>query len=84
MAAGAAEQIIDDLGCDSPVGRAEPVEDETGEGLGGNHPQLDRLGAAPKGLVGVVEYSLHHVLLAPQVDVGHLGLFLERRAQELG
>ncbi len=53
-----------------------------GEGLRLDHVELDLLGAAPEWLVLVVKDALHHVALAPEVEVRHLGLLLKDGAHQ--
>src|SRR5436190_198289 len=81
VAAGARDQGGSCV-ADVTSARAEPLGDELGERTGRDRAQLDRLRAAPKRLVFVVEDPLHDVAPAAQVDVRHLGLELEDRPQE--
>jgi hypothetical protein len=81
---GDLEDPVADHLLDPPAGVLEAPGDEVAEGLGGDRPQLELLGAAPERLVRVVEDPLHHVALAAEVEVRDLGLLLQHRAQELG
>jgi hypothetical protein len=48
-----------------------------------DHVQLDLLRASPERLVLVAEDLAHHVPFAAEIDVSHVGLFLEDRPHEL-
>ena len=76
------QQRIEGVGLDRPGGRAEALDDVAPEGLGRDDAQLDGLGAAPERLVLVAEEPAHHVALAAEVHVRHLGLGLEDGAHQ--
>ncbi len=82
VAAGDLEQLPDSRLLDVTPGSPEPACNEGREGAWLDRPQLDRLRTAPERLVGVAEDLRHDVALAAEVDVRHLGLLLEDRAQE--
>jgi hypothetical protein len=77
VAPGDFQGPVQALGVDLARGLLELALDEAAKQLGLDDAQLQVLGAAPEGLVGVVEDPLHHVALAAQIDVGHIRLSLE-------
>src|SRR4051812_11994534 len=83
VAAGDVHDGVDHGRVGLAVRRREALGDERAEQRGRDDAELELLGAAPEGLVGIVEDPLHHVAPAAEVEVRDVGLLLKDRAQKL-
>src|SRR4051794_25153830 len=83
VAFGVVEHAGDGLRGERLAGGVETVDEKGREGGRPDRAQLDRLRAAPKRFVLVVEQSLHDVPPAAEVDVGDLRLLLEHRPHQV-
>src|SRR6202011_3254323 len=77
------EHEVDHVCADGPSGLRKPGLDESAEVACRDRAQFHRLGAAPKGLVRVIEDPLHRVALAAEIDMRDLGLLLKDGTHDL-